>query len=126
MNTQAEREILAAHADRLNAGLIGAVAYPPMLPEQQRALEPLLLLAEQLVKAMVPVEPSPIFVQKLGQELAQIATWSQLSLIQRYRRAIVFTVATLGSAVSLMLFYWFRQRDTTDHVPAALHIAKAP
>ena len=30
MDTQVEREILAAHADRLNAGLQGPAAYPPV------------------------------------------------------------------------------------------------
>lgn len=121
MDEQVEREILAAHVDRLNTGLRGSAAYPPMNPERRHALEPLLQLAEQLFEALVPVEPSPAFVQKLGQELALAATQSQLSLIERYRRAILVTVATLGSAVSLVgliLFYFFRQRNTSQGTPA--------
>ena len=38
MDQRTEREILAAHADRLNAGLSGVAAYPSMTREQQRVL----------------------------------------------------------------------------------------
>ena len=117
MDTQVEREILAAHADRLNAGLRGPAAYPPMTPEQQHTLTPLLRLAELLSEVLVLVEPSPTFVQKLGHELALAAARSQLSLLERYRKGIVVGVATVGSALSLVglvLFYLFRQRDTAQ------------
>jgi len=127
MDTQIEQEILAAHAERLNGGLVGRDAFPPMTLDQQQILEPLLQLAEQLYKVLVPVQPSPVFVQKLGQELAQAAVWGQLSLIQRYRRAIVLSVATLGSAFSLaglVLFYLFRRRDSIPTAPAALPVAE--
>ena len=117
MYTEVEREILAVHADRLNAGLRGSAAYPPMMAEQHRFLAPLLHLAEWLSEVLVMVEPSPVFVQKLGQELAQTAAWSQLSLFERYRKAILVGAATLGSALSLaglVLFYLFRQRDAAQ------------
>jgi hypothetical protein len=117
MDTQVEREILAAHADRLNAGLQGPAAYPSMTSEQQRRLNPLLQLAELLAEVLVLVEPSPTFVQRLGQELALAATRSQLSLLERYRKAILVGVATVGSALSLVglvLFYLFRERDTAQ------------
>jgi hypothetical protein len=120
MDEQIERDILAAHADRLNAGLGGLAAYPPMTSDQRRSLEPLLQLAEWLYKALVPVEPSPAFVQRLGHELVLTAARSQLSLLERYRKAILVTAATLGSALSLVglvLFYLFRQRDTTQSTP---------
>jgi hypothetical protein len=116
-NTQTEREILAAHAERLNAGLKGSAAYPPMTPDQKRALSPLLQLAEWLSEAFVAVDPSPTFVQQLGQDLATAATRSQLSLLERYRKAILLVVATIGSALSvvgLVLFYLFRQRDAAE------------
>jgi hypothetical protein len=115
VNTKTEREILAAHADQLNAGLRGADAYPAMTAEQQRTLTPLLQLAELLAELLIIVEPSPGFVQKLGQELALMAAQSQLSLFDRYRRGILVAAATLGSTLSvvgLVLFYRFRQRDT--------------
>jgi hypothetical protein len=121
MDSRIEREILASHADRLNAGLKGVEAYPPMSADQQRALLPLLQLAEILAEALVLVEPSPIFVQRLGQELALAATKSQLSVIERYRKAILLVVATIGSALSvigLVLFYFFRERDTARGTPA--------
>jgi hypothetical protein len=120
MDERIEREILAAHADRLNAGLKGFAAYPPMTSDQRRTLEPLLRLAERLCQALVPVEPSPAFVQGLGQELAQAAARSQLSLVERYRKTILVTAATLGSVLSLVglvLFYLFRQRDTAQSTP---------
>lgn len=121
MDAQVEREILAAHADKLNAGVRGPSAYPPMTSDQRRTLAPLLQLAEWLSEALVMVEPSPAFVQKLGQELAVAAARSQLSLLERYRKAILLLVATIGSALSLIglvLFYLFRQRDTTQGTPA--------
>ena len=121
MDEKVEREILAAHADRLTAGFRGADAYPSMDSDQHHALMPLLKLAEWLSETLVMVEPSPVFVQKLGQDLAMAATQSQLSLLERYRKAILFVVATVGSALSvvgLVLFYLFRQRDTAKGTPA--------
>jgi hypothetical protein len=121
MEARVERDVLAAHAERLNAGLRGVAAYPAMTAEQRHSLAPLLHLAERLSNALEAVDPSPSFVQKLGQDLAQIAARSQLSLFERYRRAILVTVATLGSALSvvgLVLFYLVRQRDTAQSTPA--------
>ena len=121
MDEKVERDILAAHADRLNAGFRGEDAYPSMDSHQRHALMPLLKLAEWLSETLVMVEPSPIFVHKLGQDLAMAATHSQLSLLERYRKAILFVVATAGSALSvvgLVLFYLFRQRDTAEGTPA--------
>lgn len=121
MNEQITREILAAHADQLNAGLKGPAAYPAMATGQRLALEPLLQLAEWLYQTLTPVEPSPVFVQRLGQELALAATRSQLSFIERYRRGILVTTATLGSALSLaglVLLYLFRQRAASRSTPA--------
>jgi hypothetical protein len=121
MNEQIEREILVAHADRLNAGLRGAAAYPPMTADQRVALEPLLQLTERLYKILVPVEPSAAFVRRLGQELALAAGNTQLSLMERYRKVILVMAATLGSALSLLglvLFYLFRQRQGARSTPA--------
>lgn len=121
MDERTEREILAAHAERLNTGLRGAAAYPQMSPDQQDVLEPLLQLAERLYKILVLVEPSPVFVQKLGQELALSAARSQLSVMERYRKLILVSAATLGSVLSvvgIVLFYLFRQRDTAQQTPA--------
>ena len=121
MNKRITRDILTAHADQLNAGLSGPAAYPAMNSEQLLALEPLLQLAEQLYQALTPVSPSPAFVRKLGQELALAAARSQLSVIERYRREILMAAAAFGSALSvlgLVLFYLFRQRDTTGSISA--------
>jgi len=121
MDEKVEREILAAHADRLNAGLRGPDAYPSMNSDQRHVLMPLLKLAEWLSETLVMVEPSPTFVQRLGQDLAMAATHSQLSLLERYRKAILLVVATIGSALSvvgLVLFYLFRQRNPAEGTPA--------
>ena len=120
MDVLVEREILARHAEQLNVGLRGKVAFPSMTSEQQSVLAPLLQLAEWLSDTLIAVDPSPTFVQKLGQELAQVAATSQLSLFERYRKAILVTVATLGSALSLVglvLLYFLRQRDTARSTP---------
>jgi hypothetical protein len=122
MDARVEREILAAHADRLNQGLRGTAAYPQMTSKQRHVLAPLLYLAEILAEALVLVEPSPSFVQKLGQELALAATRSQLSLLERYRKAILVGAATLGSALSvvgLVLLYLLRQRDAAQSTPTS-------
>jgi hypothetical protein len=122
MNDRITREILAAHTAQLNAGLQGPDAYPAMTPRQRLFLEPLLQLAEQLYCTLTPVQPSPVFVRKLGQELALAATRSQLSLVERYRREILVTTATLGSALSLaglVLLYLFRQRAAARSTPAS-------
>jgi ABC-type Fe3+-siderophore transport system permease subunit len=131
MNRITEREILTNHLNRLDAGLGGLAAYPPMTPDQRRALEPLLGLAEWLYSILVPVEPSPAFVLKLSKELALAAAdlltpataptkdRGQLALIKRHRKPILFTAASLGSALSLIglvLIYMFRQRDTVRSV----------
>ena len=121
MNAEVEREILAAHADRLNAGFRGSAAMPSMASDERPALTPLLELAEWLSEVLVAIDPRPAFVQKLGQELALAAARSQLSLLERYRKAIVLGLATLGSALSLLglvLLYLFRQRDTSQSTPA--------
>lgn len=121
MDSRVEREILAAHADRLNAGLRGSAAYPPMTSEQHHVLTPLLQLAEWLSDTLVMVEPSPAFVNRLGQQLALAATRGQLSLVERYRKVILVGAATLGSALSvlgLVLFFLFRQRNTAQGTPS--------
>lgn len=121
MNEKVEREILAAHADWLNSGLRGPEAYPSVNSDQSQVLMPLFKLAEWLSETLVMVEPSPIFVQRLGQDLAMAATHSQLSLLERYRKAILLVVATIGSALSvvgLVLFYLFRQRGAAEGTPA--------
>ena len=120
MDAKTEREILATHADRLNAGFRGSEAYPPMTSDQHNILAPLLHLAEWLSETLVIVEPSPAFVQKLGQDLATTATQSQLSVLERYRQAILLLVATIVSALSvvgLVLFYLFRQRGAAESTP---------
>jgi hypothetical protein len=91
-----------------------------MTSEQRRTLAPLLQLAERLAETLVTVEPSPLFVQKLGQELARAASRSQLSLLERYRKAILVGAATLGSTLSvvgLVLLYLLRQRDAAQSTP---------
>jgi hypothetical protein len=111
---QTEREILAAHAEQLNTGLRGTTAYPPMSAEQRFTLAPLLQLAELLADVLILVQPSPIFVQRLGQELALAAVKGQLSLFERYRKAILLGLATVGSTLSLVglfKFYRLRQRE---------------
>lgn len=118
MNERITREILASHADRLNAGLKGSAAHPTMPPRQRSALEPFMQLAEWLYQALTPVEPSPTFVQKLGQELALAAAHGQLSFIERYHKKILVTAATLGSVLSLMgLVLFYRQRATSRSTP---------
>ncbi len=70
-------------------------------------------MEELLAEMLTPVEPSPRFVQALGQDLVRRAARQPVRFVERYRRMIVVGLAALGSALSLaglLLFYLLRGR----------------
>jgi len=122
-------EILATHADKLNAGTNEEAAYLATLPEHQDTLEPLLALARKVKDALAPVEPDSAFCenlrlgllaaarQRLASQLslrAEGSTKSQrpVHLFRRHRKEILIGAAAVGSVVSVagIVAYWIHAR----------------
>ena len=64
-------------------------------------------------ETLVPIAPSPDFVQNLGRSLAQVASQRQQPLRHRYRRAVWFGLAAAGSVASVVgvAAYMLHQRE---------------
>ena len=122
-------EILATHADKLNAGTNEEAEYLATLPEHQDTLQPLLALARKVKDALAPVEPDPAFCENLRLSLLAVAHQrlaSRLSLraegsaksqrpvhlFRRHRKEILIGAAALGSVVSVagIVAYWIHAR----------------
>ena len=117
-------EILATHADKLNAGVNEEAAYLATLPEHQETLQPLLALARKVKDALAPVEPAPAFCENLRLSLLAAARQrlvSRLSsaksqrptyLFRRRRKEILIGAAAVGSVVSVagIVAYWIHTR----------------
>jgi len=118
-------EILATHADKLNAGGNEEAEYLATLLEHQDALQPLLALARRVKEALTPVEPAPAFCKNLRRSLLAaahqrsasrlslqvgVSTKSQhpVHLFRRHRKEILIGAAALGSVVSVagIVAYW--------------------
>ena len=130
-------EILATHADKLNAGAKEEAEYLTTLPEHQDMLQPLLALARRVKDALAPVEPDPAFRENLRLSLlaaahqravsrlslraesqAEGSTKSQhpAQLLRRHRKEILIGAATLGSVVSVAgIVYWIHTRSAKIH-----------
>ncbi len=130
-------EILAIHADKLNAGAKEEAEYLATLPEHQDMLQPLLALARRVKDALAPVEPDPAFCENLRLSLlaaahqravsrqslraepqAESSTKSQhpAHLFRKHRKEILIGAATLGSVVSVAgIFYWIHTRSAKIH-----------
>lgn len=108
------RELLQAHAERLNEQS-GTVQQIPMTDKERNHLDPLYRLAERLHHNMQPVQPSPAFVRRLHQEVLEGAE-SRIALTKRLRRTVLFAAAGLGSLLSIasvvgaIMFLVARQR----------------
>jgi hypothetical protein len=126
-------EILATHADKLNAGTNEEAAYLATLPEHQDTLEPLLALARKVKDALAPVEPDSAFCENLrlgllaaarqrlasrlslqAEPQAESSTKSQrpVHLFRRHRKEILIGAAAVGSVVSVagIVAYWIHAR----------------
>jgi hypothetical protein len=125
-------EILATHADKLNAGANEAAEYLATLPAHRDTLRPLLALARKVKDALAPVEPAPAFCENLrlsllaaahqwsasrlssSQAQAEGSTKSQrpVHLFRRHRKRILIGAAALGSVVSVagIVAYWIHTR----------------
>ena len=102
-----EAELEAWLAETLNL----PTDMPRLLLDPQT--ESLRRLMQNMRETLVPIEPSPDFVQNLGRSLAQAASQRQQPLRRRYRRAVWFGLAAAGSVASIVgvTAYVVRQRD---------------
>jgi hypothetical protein len=101
MKEKVLKEVLALQANGLNAGEEDLRTYLTMVPGQQRDLESLMTLAARVKKALLPVEPSPAFVQGLRRSLMAMARRKQPGGSLSVRRGLLIGAATLGSALSV-------------------------
>lgn len=102
MDKRMEREILAAHADQLNAPGAGPL---PNLSRHDR-VQGLLDLAEHLQAILVPVEPDTHYRRRLHGELLLEAQRRQIepeaSFVQQHRKGILIGAAAVGSVASVV------------------------
>lgn len=73
-------------------------------------------LVRQLRDTMTPVEPSTVFVRRLGQELREAARRQQAAS-RRFRRAVVIGAAALGSLLSVLGVVTLLLRRRRTHAP---------
>ncbi len=122
-------EILATHADKLNAGTNEETEYLATLPEHRDTLQPLLTVAQKVKDALAPVEPDSAFCENLRLSLlaaahqrstSRLSLWAEGStksqrpvrLFRRHRKEILIGAAALGSVVSVagIVAYWIHIR----------------
>lgn len=117
-------EILATHADKLNAGRNEEAEYLATLPKLQDTLQPLLALARKIKDALALMEPDPAFCENLRLSLLAAARQQSASplsptrsrrpvhLFRRHKREILIGAAALGSVVSVagIVAYWIHTR----------------
>jgi hypothetical protein len=117
-------EILATHADKLNAGVNEEAEYLATLPEHRDTLQPLLAVARKVKDALALVEPDPAFcenlrlgllaaaLQRLASRLSSTKSQRPVHLFRRHRKEILIGAAALGSVVSVagIVAYWIHTR----------------
>ncbi len=114
-------EALSVHSDAMVGRWEEPTTSPPplssMLSEsEQRQLDPLLELAEQLYQSMTPVQPSVDFVRALEQDLVGSAR-ERMMAAKRVRQVVLIVLAAVGSFLSaafligIAIFVLLRLRD---------------
>jgi hypothetical protein len=113
MDDRLRNEILAAHADVLNAGEDRSQDYVTMFPAQQGELMALFHVAALAKRTLEPVEPSANFRQQLGSSLTQAAQERILPVTAHdqplVNRDLVIRAAAAGSALagaSVLALMW--------------------
>ena len=97
----------------LEAWLAEVFEVPADLPKLSGKAPAMRTLVGEVRETLVPIEPSPDFVQNLGRSLAQAASQRHQPLRRRYRRAVWFGLAAAGSVASVVgvAAYVLHQRD---------------
>ncbi len=72
-------------------------------------------LVKKLEEVLVPVEPSPAFVEDLGRRLLAMARQRSIRLARRHRRELLIGAA-LGSLISLAGLYFLHSRAKTQRI----------
>ena len=126
-------EILATHADKLNAGANEEAEYLATLPKHPDALQSLLTLARKAKDALIPVEPDPAFRENLRLSLlaaahqraaprsSQTKSQRHAQPFSRHRKEILIGAAALGSVVSVagIVAYLIHTREAkAQHTPS--------
>ncbi len=110
MNHRDLVELLARHADLLNAGDDRTNTYVRQYGLSDDAAA-LLHLARSAKAALKPVDPRIGFQAQLHRELMQADPWYTLATPGRIGRKVWVGAATIGSLVSLAgLVFWFRRQ----------------
>ena len=95
--------LLATHSDDGNQGRTERKVYLRQAGSPLEESGSLLHLAEQLKQALVPVQPSPKFVQNLLRQLVVINKKEPAQRpVRSYRRGVVIGAAAVGSALSVI------------------------
>ncbi|MCR4405457.1 MAG: hypothetical protein NUW24_00820 [Anaerolineae bacterium] len=78
--------------------------------------EPLLVVAEKVRASLLPVEPSPAFVQDLHRNLLAMASGKRLRTPLSARHGLLIGAAALGSALSVVgiIAYVVRSRASAE------------
>ena len=122
-------EILATHADKLNAGANEEAEYLATLSEHQDTLQLLLAVARKVKDALAPVEPDPAFRENLRLSLLAAAHQQLVSRLgstrprlpvhplKISRNEVLIGAAALGSVVSVagIVAYWIHTRTAKTH-----------
>lgn len=97
----------------LEAWLAEAFEVPADVPKLSGKSPAMRTLVGDMRETLVPIAPSPDFVQNLGRSLAQVASQRQQPLRRRYRRAVWFGLAAAGSVASVVgvAAYVLHQRE---------------
>ncbi len=103
MDRKAFVELLAEHANKMiNEGKRRRVDIS-LPPDYERALGPLLRLAEEVNRALRPVKPRAAFRKELGGRLSMAAQKRvRLEPRRRWRGALLFGAAVVGSILPLL------------------------
>jgi hypothetical protein len=101
-------DLLDAHADALFAPEIES--WPTSSPGDSGSATPaateLMALAEQVQMILIPIHPSPTFVDGLGHRLAQAAI-PTVEVLSPWRRSWIIGATAVGSALSLFGLFQF-------------------
>jgi len=110
-------EALSVYSDAMVGHWEEPSVSPTVLSEsEQRQLDPLLELAEQLYQSMTPVQPSVDFVRALEQDLLGSAR-ERIMTTRRVRQVVLIVLAAVGSFLSaalligIAIFVLLRLRD---------------
>ncbi len=116
-------ELVNAYADGVTTGrnATAVVQVQPDPPEESTLLSDLFRLTDEIAALLVPVDPSPQFVRRLGQSLAAAAEPAEIIIAQSSNRKLWIGALLSGSLVSalgVLAVLWFR-RGRHSAAPAA-------